>query len=434
MTHSSGTAQTAVRPRPHAEPLTRLAVADPGHDGYYDNFASRLQSAVPRVVDLLSPHLTDELRDHVIRCRALYGSLPPAARRRTVTHPLFHFFWLRLMEACRDGDLGRVRRKVADLGRFLVVPLLRHGGLTGEPLPVVVRDGELRFPGHPRHIAHDGAGVRAEGRVSVAGDDLVVAAGGVTTRVPLDVLMGDAVPPAGSAVRVRAYIPGTAIELDGGDPYVAQLFASMNASPRAPGDLVRDLVPITTTDERTVRAFGAAYALLDTAWPEIIPELNAYTRMVVPFQSATHSTFTENAMLGAVFMAESRQPFSSAMYTAEHLLHESSHLRLALVMEIDPLYEAAAETRLHSPFRGTERPVYGLVQGAFVFARIACFLRRAYAATGDEAFRARHREAREDLRTSLETLTGTPEVTFTELGTALMDDLATEAEEGVETR
>jgi HEXXH motif-containing protein len=424
----------AVRARPRGEPLTGLAVADPGDDGYYDHFASRLQNAVPRVVDLLVPHLPGEPAERLVRCGALYASLPWAEQRRTVTHPLFHFFWLRLMEACRDGDLGQVRREVADLGRFLVVPLLRHGGLSGEPLPVVLRDGELRFPGHLRHVAHEAAGDRTTGQVSADGDDLVVTAGGATTRVPLDLLLGDAEPPEGAAVRVRERIAGTGIELDGGDPYVAQLFASMNASRRRPGDLVRDLVPITTTEPRVVRAFGDAYGLLAAAWPEITPELGTYTRMVVPFDSRTHSTFTENAMLGAVFMAESRQPFASAMYTAEHLLHESSHLRLALVMEVDPLYEAASETRLHSPFRGTDRPVYGLVQGAFVFARMAFFLRRAYDATGDEAFRVRHGEVREDLRVALETLTATPDVTFTELGTTLMDNLAAEAEEGTQIR
>src|SRR4051794_32400002 len=107
MTHGAPAVQT----RPRGEPLTGLAVADPGHDGYYDNFASRLQNAVPRVIELLMPHIPDQEAERLVRCGALYASLPWAEQRRTVTHPLFHFFWLRLMEACRDGDLGQVRRE-----------------------------------------------------------------------------------------------------------------------------------------------------------------------------------------------------------------------------------------------------------------------------------------------------------------------------------
>ncbi|WP_218925041.1 aKG-HExxH-type peptide beta-hydroxylase, partial [Bacillus cereus] len=76
-----------------------------------------------------------------------------------------------------------------------------------------------------------------------------------------------------------------------------------------------------------------------------------------------------------VFMGESKHPFSDEYFTAEHLLHESSHLRLTLVMGKDPLVKPKDETkRFNSPLRKDPRPLMGIIQGAYVFARIAVFL------------------------------------------------------------
>jgi HEXXH motif-containing protein len=152
-----------------------------------------------------------------------------------------------------------------------------------------------------------------------------------------------------------------------------------------------------------------------------------YVKLLVPYRSSFHSSFTEACMMGAVFLSEAMWPFSSDVFTAEHLLHEVAHLRLTLIWEADPLIEAGRAADYNSPWRRDPRPMSGLVQAIFAFGRIAGFHRRAYALTGDARHEARHAESARLLAAGMKELQDGPALHFTEAGERLWADLLLEA-------
>jgi hypothetical protein len=86
----------------------------------------------------------------------------------------------------------------------------------------------------------------------------------------------------------------------------------MNSHEPQPGYPRSDLA-VREIGEDDITDISRAFALIEDVWPELATEIRAYTRVVVPY-------------------AFEFQPVSATHYTAEHLLHESSHLRLMLLL------------------------------------------------------------------------------------------------------
>ncbi|MFI5957425.1 aKG-HExxH-type peptide beta-hydroxylase [Cryptosporangium sp. NPDC051539] len=408
--------------------LDDLAVADPANDPCFDFVAARLDAALTRVARRLSGRIDGAAHAQLELAADVLAALPDAARRRVVTHPYSMYWLVKQYERCLVGDRAQIETAMFDIGRFVLLPALQHDCLPDRELLVRARGGQLRFPGFPRHVLLPYGTPDGPVRVGIEDDRVTFRAAGCDIHVPVEELLGRAEPGGGSPVAQRPVIPGSDIEVDGTDAFVGELMTSINSRPPMPGYPPRDLAGMPFVGPAALDHLGAACDLLDRAWPEAGAELRSYTRLVVPFVSRCYSTFAEAAFLGAVFMGECRHPFSDLMYTAEHLLHEHSHLRLRLIMEQDPVYYGDPNALVTSPWRRDPRPLIGIVQGVFVFARVARFLRRAYDLLGEERFAVRHHEVTADLRGGLETLRDPALVRFTPVGQAIVDQCELEAQ------
>ncbi|MGW4795163.1 aKG-HExxH-type peptide beta-hydroxylase [Nonomuraea sp. NPDC004297] len=404
-----------------ADGLSGLAVADPVNDLCFDHALNRLDGALGRISGRLAGHLDGPARHRLAQAAEVMSALPPAARRAVHTQPYYMYWLVKLYEACVAGDRAACESAMLDVGRFVALHAVRHGVWPADGMTVRVRRGQVRFPGFRSHVLVPEGTPDGPLALRLDDDQLLLNGPGCDIRVPAAELLDEAPVDGGSPVARRPLIPGTSIEVDGTDPFVAELFASMNSRPSMANYPPRDLAPMPYVSSEVLEHLGAVCRLIRTAWPAAGAELMHYTRLFVPFVSRCYSTFAEAAFLGAVFMGESRHPFTDVMYTAEHLLHEHSHLRLHLIMEQDPVFEADRDLLVSSPWRRDPRPVIGIVQGVFVFARVARFLRSAYHHLGEERYAKRHAEVAEDTRRGLELLFGTEEVRLTPLGTVLLE-------------
>lgn len=412
---------------PVADGLDDLAIGDPANDLCFELVAARLDTALSRVARRLAGHIDEAAVVQLELAADVMASLPDASRRAVVTHPYSMYWLVKQYERCVAGERSQIETAMYDIGRFVALPALQHDCWPADEVIVRARGGQIRFPGFPRHVLLPTGAQDGPVRLRLQDDRVAFTAPGCDIYVPTAELLGLADPAGGSPVYERPLIPGTSIEVDGTDPFVGELMASINSRPPIPGYPPRDLAGMPSVSEERLDHLAAACQLIDQAWPAAGRELRAYTRLLVPFVSRCYSTFAEAAFLGAVFMGECRHPFTDVMYTAEHLLHEHSHLRMRLIMEQDPVFHASPDEVVVSPWRRDPRPVLGVVQGVFVFARVARLLRQAYQLLGEERFAARHREVTANLRDGLTLLRENPRVSFSPVGETIFAQCEQEA-------
>lgn len=412
-----------------ADAVADLAIADPDNDLCFEYTVRRLEGALGRIHTRLAPVLDPVASGQLGQAACLLDAFSPEARRDVLTQPYLMHWLVRQAHRAASGDKAGLEDAMGDIGRFVALPAARDGLWPQDGMTLAARRGQLRFPGFRRHVLLP-AGT-PDGLVAVSfGDDgeLRLSAPGCDIHVPLAELLGETVPGGGSPVAQHQQLPGLAVEVDGTDPFVGDLFASMNSKPPLLNYPPRDLAQMPYLDDASLTGLGEAWRLIEAAWPAAGRELGHYTRLVVPFASRGYSTFAEAEFLGAVFMGQCRHPFTDVLYTAEHLLHEHSHLRLHLIMEQERLFEATGDGLVESPWRRDPRPVIGIVQGVFVFARVARFLRRASQLLGDERYAERRHQVVADVRAGLKILAEAENVTITPLGQALFAQCAHETE------
>jgi HEXXH motif-containing protein len=125
---------------------------------------------------------------------------------------------------------------------------------------------------------------------------------------------------------------------------------------------------------------------------------------------------------GSVFMSEAHRPFSSILDTAEHLLHEHSHYRFALMLEHDEFVVEEGRS-YYSVWRRQDRDLNGMLQAIFVFARIAHFLRLGIEQGIEGAWSQRRGEVIRDLKAGVRDLTIAAPPRFTPIGRRLFDHI-----------
>lgn len=397
-----------------------LALARPGADPFQDIYVDRMDAGVTRML----PKLLEKINPTSARegecLREIYLSLHRDVRRQLITHPYFSFWWVKMYEAASERDAARLELWLSHLGRLLIVPALRHD-LWPRDLVVQARAvrGYVRLPGAVYDLSASAGTESVEVRVS--DDTMIVRSHSDEMTVPVAEFLDGTDPRA----RQRPYLADTAIEVDGDDDFVEYLFKSINAKPPIEGYGARDLGLIGAINSNLLRCLSSAYRLLRDTWPEIADELDSYTRVVVPYRSAISSTFTEAAFMGAVFMSEAKKPFVDELFTAEHLLHEHSHLRLTLIQSVDPLFACDPNRLFVSPWRKDPRPLIGILHGAFVFARIAHFL--GLIRDAGPNVEVRRREVVASLGDALTVLTSGDGIAYTQLGELLIDEIREEA-------
>jgi HEXXH motif-containing protein len=132
------------------------------------------------------------------------------------------------------------------------------------------------------------------------------------------------------------------------------------------------------------RRLARALRIVRIAWPEAHREVLLRTRMVVPIHEPGTVSWSLAARPGISFIHVSGK---SLLDLADDLLHENSHHRLHDMEEAARLLRPGADTEevqaFDSPWRGTRRPLRGILHGAFTFLFRAGLLRGILSACRD---------------------------------------------------
>jgi HEXXH motif-containing protein len=405
-----------MREQPPFVPLQPVPVAA---DRFATGFLQRREHALELLVDSIAGRLGGPEATLVASAGRLFQRLPTLARQRVLLDPLFHHWWLRISQGYRAGDRKALAAWAPALGRFLVVPALLHElwPEDGFLLPTGGKQ-ELRFPGHARYLRLRAPAPtvqldRRNGAMRVTGH-------GFDQLVPLHDLLELRDPPRNPLLQDRQVLEGTGIEIDGGDPWVADFMAELDTT--SPPSDAEPLRPAKVSPEQA-RRVAAAHAFLRRCWPAMATEVEDYVRLVVLFAGGGRDAFSNTAWQGAIFLSTdlARQAFN-----LERLVHETSHLRLNLVMSEIRLHEHAWSDTVPSPFRAGPRPVAGLYHGAVVFTRVAMALDRAFRLSGEPAYQARLPRILRQVDQALETID--QRVTLTPAGRTLLDQVAAETD------
>lgn len=303
-----------------------------------------------------------------------------------VLTPHYSWWWHQLGRAIHRRDARAVGDLIPELSRLLLAPLLRDGIRPDAPiaLPAAV-SGELRIPGSGGRldVSDLTSGVRLS--ASITGDTLLISDASSVLEFGLARFRADPRGVWNGEGRACAEVPGTTIDVDNSDPWIADFLAEENATKPSPGRS-RDDMRLAALTGQDLRHLATSLELLAIAWPQMHREVLDYVRLIVPFSSAVRAAFTNTAWQGAVFL---RATMDDPVANLERIVHETSHLRLNVLMTQRQLHEHGWNDLVQSPFRAGQRPVTGLYHGAVVVTRAATALSRVHHVTGKPAYAAR---------------------------------------------
>jgi HEXXH motif-containing protein len=289
--------------------------------------------------------------------------------------------------AARVARFGRprLRQAVADLAAFVVG--LRLACPLDRPLDLDLEFREEPEQGRPRDRIDLGAVMTPAGPLGI-----VAVAVARSRRRPA---------PSSVLRRIRARLAGRTLILRGAGsdaviPAAGSRLRGESAASSTPFALVaRDTIPGTSiligpaVDSRPRRLavgrpvaglggrLARALRIVRLAWPEGHREILRRTRMVVPIREAGLVSYSLAARPGVSFI----NVFGKAtLDLADDLLHETAHHRLHDLQEIEEFLahdpDAEEVQAFDSPWRGTKRPLHGILHGAYTFMFRAELLRR----------------------------------------------------------
>jgi HEXXH motif-containing protein len=141
------------------------------------------------------------------------------------------------------------------------------------------------------------------------------------------------------------------------------------------------------------REFSVACRALAQLDPELADERDAYIAAVRLFAGRAIVGVTSMRSFGCVHLRVPSSPDEiddPTLYYLEHLAHETSHLHLHALMNLDPLILNGDLPGFDAPIRQDPRPLFGVFHATFVLGRIARVLERYAQSVPSPAARAAH--------------------------------------------
>jgi hypothetical protein len=127
------------------------------------------------------------------------------------------------------------------------------------------------------------------------------------------------------------------------------------------------------------RRLARALRIVQIAWPQGHRAILARTWMVVPIREEGTVSYSLPSRPGVSYINDSGKP---PLDLADDLLHETAHHRLHDLQEIVDLLRPGAATEeaqaFDSPWRGSKRPLHGLLHGTYTFLFRAELLQRVH--------------------------------------------------------
>jgi HEXXH motif-containing protein len=161
---------------------------------------------------------------------------------------------------------------------------------------------------------------------------------------------GPALKPGAPRLVRRRLVPGTALLLS----------PALRSSPRR--------LAVGAEIEGLDRRLARALRLVRLAWPAAHREILARTGMVVPIRETGLVSYSLAARPGVSFINVTGK---STIALADDLLHETAHHLLHDLQEVTRLLRGGPDTEetqaFDSPWRGTRRPLHGILHGAYTF-------------------------------------------------------------------
>lgn len=380
--------------------------------------------AIRKIFSQLTRQLdsSSSLYQNIIQCFSFYEAFDSQTQQDLASHPLFRNWWLQLKRLLRQGETEPVKRWLAKATPFFIIPAIEQGKWLEGTLHVpVTAEGEIRFPGHPRHIElgkdHRGVLVAFERKADV----IEIRCYDNITTVNISDLCEAPSPDTSSSVRQRPVLAGTRIEIDASHPWLQHFLDTINAEDAIDPYPKRDLQPVIPIPDELVKLHKEAIELVGSAWPEMLAEIKDNIRLIVPFHTERLLGFSHIHFSGAIFL--SYKP-GELLHTAERMVHEASHVRLNSIQMVDKLHHHAPDELFKSPFRADPRPVNGIYHGSFVFGRLSIFMLRAFAYTGDIICRQRAQRMTSQFEESLDILFN--QVKLTRIGRQILEDIVNE--------
>ena len=112
------------------------------------------------------------------------------------------------------------------------------------------------------------------------------------------------------------------------------------------------------------RRLGLALGLVRRAWPEAWREILLHTCVVIPLSERGTVSYSQSSRPRVSYINVEGK---SLVDLADDLLHETAHHRLHALEELGPLVRDDGEPRYVSAWRGTLRPLRGILHGAYTF-------------------------------------------------------------------
>ena len=281
-----------------------------------------------------------DLRAWLDACEeALFLSHPPASDRALLDR-LARSSWLG--EVMPEGRMDRTtRRRARALGQRLQRHALRR-------LPLLLAFNAppgTSFGPFPLRADPDGEEGRAAGEIHMPFPVPLT----LTIEGPARLALDSGVPvPMGGAPRwsVRPLIAG--------DTLVLARRAVATRKGLRPGARVAGL-------ERRLKN---ALDLVRRAWPEAADEILLHTCVVIPLSEPGTVSYSLPSRPRVSYINVDGK---SLVDLADDLLHETAHHRLHALEELGPLVKDDGEPRYVSAWRGTLRPLRGILHGAYTF-------------------------------------------------------------------
>jgi HEXXH motif-containing protein len=152
-----------------------------------------------------------------------------------------------------------------------------------------------------------------------------------------------------------------------------------------------------------------AWNLLVRHHAEVATEVAATIRVLTPLRPPRggHVSATSRDKFGAILL--SRPVDATAL--AVTMAHEVQHAKLSALLDLLPMTAGSGECRFYAPWREDPRPASGLLQGAYAFLGVAGFWLRQSRLPGGESARAEFARWLSAVRTVVDTLFTSGELT-----------------------
>ncbi|MQA87280.1 MAG: hypothetical protein GEV03_22295 [Streptosporangiales bacterium] len=224
------------------------------------------------------------------------------------------------------------------------------------------------------------------------------------------------------------YAPGRTVDTVGATSWEESVLARLRAHPVP--DRFGRMTVIDPLSDDALAGYRAdvdeALALIEAADPQMRTEVDEFVRHVCLSRGSGITGATSLQFFGAVFLREPYPEYHRVMYFFEHLVHETSHLRLNVVQTADPLVLNPPDELHRSPLRRDPRPVMGIFHAQFVLSRLVHIYRRAIPLVDAPIFADHAKTIEDKFQRGIGTLNEVG--SFTETGRKLLDSMAGMAE------